>query len=224
VRQFGGNAFAAELFPAPVPSSAAGDKDDYGMRENNFAIEGVDLNEMEAGQVGGIVADPNGAVIPGANVTVVNTQTGARSSTTSDAEGRWVVSGLQSGPVIVTVEAPGFKSAQQDLQLSALQPARLGTKMEVGAVTETVTVTSAMSAEVTGRQINDLPQRKAQTQSQLQMAPLNAPSQNVLNLQRRVAGILPVRVDVPRAGRSYRFVRPLVLEEETRITFQYKSK
>jgi len=53
---------------------------------------------------------------------------------------------------------------------------------------------------------------------------LNAPSQNVFNLQRRVAGILPVRVDVPRSGKSYRFVRPLVLDEETKITFQYKSK
>jgi hypothetical protein len=51
-----------------------------------------------------------------------------------------------------------------------------------------------------------------------------APSQNVFNLQRRVAGILPVRIEVPRSGRSYRFVRPLVLDEETRITFQYKSK
>ena len=28
---------------------------------------------------------------------------------------------------------------------------------------------------------------------------------------------------VPRAGKSYRFARPLVLEEETKITFQYKS-
>lgn len=55
-------------------------------------------------------------------------------------------------------------------------------------------------------------------------AQMNAPSQNVFNLQRRVAGILPVKVDVPRAGKSYRFARPLVLEEETRITFQYKSK
>jgi hypothetical protein len=52
----------------------------------------------------------------------------------------------------------------------------------------------------------------------------NAPSQNVFNLQRRVAGILPVRMEVPRGGRSYRFVRPLVLDEETKITFQYKSK
>lgn len=55
-------------------------------------------------------------------------------------------------------------------------------------------------------------------------ATVNAPSQNVLNLQRRVAGVLPVRVDVPRAGKSYRFVRPLVLEEETKISFQYKTR
>ena len=55
-------------------------------------------------------------------------------------------------------------------------------------------------------------------------AQLTAPSQNVTNLQRRVAGILPVRVDVPRAGKPYKFVRPRVLEEETRISFQYKPR
>jgi hypothetical protein len=52
----------------------------------------------------------------------------------------------------------------------------------------------------------------------------SAPSGNVLNLQQRVAGVLPVRVDVPRAGTSYRFVRPLVLDEETKLTFTYKTK
>jgi hypothetical protein len=46
----------------------------------------------------------------------------------------------------------------------------------------------------------------------------------VVNLQRRAAGVLPIRVDVPRAGNSYRFVRPLVLDEETKMTFKYKSK
>jgi hypothetical protein len=52
----------------------------------------------------------------------------------------------------------------------------------------------------------------------------NAASSNVLDLQRRVSGVLPVRVDVPRAGSSYSFVRPLVLDEETKITFTYKTK
>jgi len=230
VKQFGGNAFAAELFPASVQTSGAGDKDDYGSRENNFTIDGVDLDDMEAGQVGGVIADANGAFVPGANVTVVNTQTGARSSTTSDAEGRWAVSGLPSGPVRVTVDAPGFKSTQQDLQLAALQPARMGTTMEAGAATEVVTVTAG--AEINSRQIADLSQLRPGIQSQRnsapingrQMTPQNAPSQNALNLQRRVAGILPVRVDVPRAGKSYRFVRPLVMDEETKITFQYRAR
>jgi hypothetical protein len=57
-----------------------------------------------------------------------------------------------------------------------------------------------------------------------QQAAENVASQNVFNLQQRVAGVLPVRFDVPRAGKSYRFVRPLVLDEETRVTFSYKTK
>ena len=47
---------------------------------------------------------------------------------------------------------------------------------------------------------------------------------NVTNLQQRISGVLPVRVDVPRAGNSSNFVRPLVLDEETKVTFTYKSK
>jgi len=52
----------------------------------------------------------------------------------------------------------------------------------------------------------------------------NGASSNVLNLQKRVAGVLPVRVDVPRAGNSYRFARALVLDEETKVTFNYRTK
>lgn len=93
-----------------------------------------------------------------------------------------------------------------------------GTTLLVGGVTETVTVTTNLySLEPGNRQVQEL---KHKTQA----AQLNVPSQNVFNLQRRVAGILPVRVDVPRSGKSYRFVRPLVLDEETKVTFQYKSK
>jgi hypothetical protein len=51
----------------------------------------------------------------------------------------------------------------------------------------------------------------------------NNASANVLDLQKRVAGVLPVRIDVPRAGNSYRFERALVLDEETKVTFSYKS-
>jgi len=51
-----------------------------------------------------------------------------------------------------------------------------------------------------------------------------APSANVVNLQRRISGVLPVRIDVPRAGVSYRFARPLVLDDETEVRFTYQTR
>lgn len=51
-----------------------------------------------------------------------------------------------------------------------------------------------------------------------------APSQNVVNLQRRAAGVLPVRVDVPRAGTSHQFVKPLVVDQAPSVTFRYKRR
>ena len=50
------------------------------------------------------------------------------------------------------------------------------------------------------------------------------PSQNVINLQRRAAGVLPVRVDVPRAGTSHQFVKPLVVDQETVVSLRYKRR
>jgi hypothetical protein len=94
----------------------------------------------------------------------------------------------------------------------------MGTTLEVGAVAQSVTITggvSTLSGEFTRRAEEA---RKKQTEGLFML------SQNAVNLQRRVAGILPVPVEVPRSGKSYRFVRPLVMDEETRITFQYKSR
>src|SRR2546421_620129 len=219
VKQFGGNALAAELFPAAAANNFVADGfDDFSEKDSlAWSDNGVDMDKMEAGQVGGIVVDPNGAVVAGARVTVTNKQTGSSQSTTSDAEGHWVVSNVQAGATTVRIDSSGFKAAQQELPLNG-RAVHLGTTLEVAAATEMVTVTSGLAnAEREGRRLEDQA-RKAQ------QAQLNAPSANVFNLQRRVAGILPVRVDVPRGGKSYRFVRPLVMDEETKISFQYKAK
>ncbi|HEX3247872.1 MAG TPA: hypothetical protein VHS05_00485, partial [Pyrinomonadaceae bacterium] len=130
-----------------------------------------------------------------------------------------VVSGLEPGPVRVNISSPGFAASAQDFELSGSKPARMGTTLEVGTVQASVTVTAINNADlsVENRRIEELAKKT-------QAAQLNNFSQNVFSLQRRVAGLLPVAVDVPRSGKSYRFVRPLVLEEETRITFQYKSR
>ena len=50
------------------------------------------------------------------------------------------------------------------------------------------------------------------------------PSVNVIDLQRKTAGVLPVRVDVPRAGTSHRFVKPLVVDQAATVSFSYKRR
>lgn len=219
VKQFGGNALAAELFPFAAQNLIVDGSDDFNQKDSAAWTEtGAEFDKMEAGQIGGIVVDSMGAVIPNATVTVVNKQTGASQTTTSDGEGHWLVSGVQSGPVTVTVFSQGFAQAQQELALNGSRPARLGTTLQAASASETVTVTS-------GGVDNERENRRLEEQARkAQQAQLNAPSQNVFNLQRRVAGILPVHVDVPRSGKSYRFARPLVMDEETKVTFQYKSK
>ena len=82
-------------------------------------------------------------------------------------------------------------------------------RLEVGAKTEEIEV-----------QAND---GIIQDRKQLE-ARQYAPSSNVANLQRRVSGVLPVGVDVPRTGTSHRFMRPLVLDEETTLSFSYKTR
>jgi hypothetical protein len=218
VKQFGGNAFSAEVFPTAAAQNFLIDGVDNTDYEANM-WSGIDLSTLQPGQVGGIVVDPNGAIVVGAEVVAVNTQTGATLTAKSDGEGHWMIGGLPQGATSVTIAAPGFKKTQQNFQLHSSQPVRMGTTLEIGGVTESVTVVAADASklEVQSRQVQELALMNRGAQ-------MNAPSQNVTNLQKRVAGILPVRIDVPKSGKSYRFVRPLVLEEETRITFQYKSK
>ena len=214
VKQFGGNAISAELIPASVANNILDSDDD--LSDVARAWSQTDLSTLEPGQIGGVIVDVNGAVIPGAEITVTNTQTGTGLTTRSDDEGHWKIAGVPPGAVKVTISVPGFKRMQYDLDLQASKPVRLGTKLDVAAVNETVNIT-ADGADIDSRRVEEMVKKN-------QMAQLNTASQNVFNLQRRVAGILPVAIEVPRSGKSYRFVRPLVMEEETRITFQYKSK
>src|SRR6185312_4794665 len=98
------------------------------------------------------------------------------------------------------------------------RPRRLDFVLTVEGRAETVIVTS----EVPDRdRRNEAAQRGAEPKSL--DAVQQSPSQNVINLQRRVAGVLPVRIDVPRTGTLHRFVRPLVMDEETTVTFRYKA-
>ena len=90
--------------------------------------------------ISGSVEDQNGAVIPGASITITNTSTGATYSAMTDSEGEFSRDGFVSGNYTVSVFANGFKRTV----VQNTQPGReLRVKLEVGGVSETVTVTGA---------------------------------------------------------------------------------
>jgi hypothetical protein len=149
-------------------------------------------------------------------VSVTQLDTGIVRSATTDYSGRWIVGNMPSGRVRVTATMQGFRPTVRDVVYNANYPTSVSFALQIGSVSESVEI-RGKDQEKESRQIErDLKKNEAQVS--------NSASTNVLNLQRRVSGVLPVQVDVPRAGSSYSFVRPLVLDEETKITFTYKTK
>ena len=106
-----------------------------------FALGATAFAQLETGQITGRVTDPNGAVVPGAAVSVKSVETGAERAANSDAEGAYTVTNLQPGLYDVTVEAPNFARSTQRVQITVGARASLDTQLSVTAITgETVDV------------------------------------------------------------------------------------
>ncbi len=95
----------------------------------------------------GHIADPTGALIPGATVTITNALGVAVKSTTSDASGSYSVTGLAPGGYIVQATVEGFAPfTSTTLQLAAGQTKRVEVSMAIEANEQSVTVTDEEGA------------------------------------------------------------------------------
>jgi len=94
----------------------------------------------------GTVTDTSGAVVPGANVIVVNIETSFRSATLTSPEGNYYVPYLNPGTYQITVEKDGFRRYVRDgVVLRTAETPRVDITMEVGSATEAVTVSGTVS-------------------------------------------------------------------------------
>jgi hypothetical protein len=123
---------------------------------------------QQAGSIAGTVFDQQGAVVPGATVTVTDNATGASYNGKTTAEGSFTVPGLPFGTYSVTIVAPGFSKWQtRSVTVITAQEASVKATLEIGASTETVSVEAAqavvdttsseLTTHVDRRQIVDLP-------------------------------------------------------------------
>jgi outer membrane receptor protein involved in Fe transport len=124
--------------------------------------------QVNTASLTGIVTDPQGAGVPNATVTVKNKATRVEITANTNDSGYYTFASLPVGAYSLQVEQQGFKKAvQENFNLEVGQKARIDLALEVGAVTETVSVTtdaSTLSTQeaspggvVENRMISDLP-------------------------------------------------------------------
>jgi len=88
----------------------------------------------------GIVEDASAAGIGSAKIDLVNLATQVSATTTSDSAGNYRFLSLAPGPYTITAEAQGFKRAEKTVTLQTNQTLDLPITLEVGQLSETVTV------------------------------------------------------------------------------------
>ena len=97
--------------------------------------------QLSTAQLAGKVTDTSGAVLPGATVTMTQTETGAIRSVVTDAEGAYLVSNLSPGPYRLEVSLQGFRTyAQTGIVLQVAATPTINVSMALGDLQETVTV------------------------------------------------------------------------------------
>jgi len=129
---------------------------------------GVAFGQSYTASIRGAVTDATQASVMGAQVVATETQRNIQQTTTTDAAGRYVLTNLPPGKYVLTVEARGFKKyTREALDLQVNQDVAINVALEVGAVSDSVTVTaeapllesstSSVGKVVENREIVNLP-------------------------------------------------------------------
>jgi hypothetical protein len=108
-----------------------------------FSLAVAGLLAQSAGTSGtiyGTVADPTGAIIPAAKVSLENPVSGLNRQTTTDSTGRFQFTNVPLNPYHLMIAAPGFGSFAQDVDVSSFVPVTVAVKLKPGGTVTEVTV------------------------------------------------------------------------------------
>jgi hypothetical protein len=126
------------------------------------------FGQVDEGAINGTVQDASGAVVPGAHVTLLNTDQGLSLETNTNDSGGYTFSPVRIGHYTVTVTAPGFsKTTQTNLTVAVGQNMQVNVQLKTGEASTTVEVNTAppqletdessVGQVVTERTVNSLP-------------------------------------------------------------------
>ncbi|HEY6251761.1 MAG TPA: carboxypeptidase regulatory-like domain-containing protein [Candidatus Angelobacter sp.] len=130
-------------------------------------VSGLVLGQTDSGRVRGTVSDAQGGLIPGATVTLTNTENGRAQTATANSEGGYNFDVVPRGHYKIQTEQKGFKNATAEFTLEVSQVKEVNLQLQVGESSEVVDVSaevplidtesSGTGEVVQGRQITELP-------------------------------------------------------------------
>ncbi len=132
------------------------------------ALAGGAFAQINTASLTGVVLDGSNAAAAGAKVTAVNLATNVSQSVTTDGAGNYIFVSLPIGAYNISVELSGFKKAtKENMRLEVAQKARVDFTLQIGQVTESVTIQSSAvllttqeattGAVVENKLVSDLP-------------------------------------------------------------------
>ena len=150
--------------------------------------------QTDTARLTGTVSDANGAVVSGATVTVTNLGTGKSVEVQTGGEGTYSIPALPPGSYKVDVKQAGFKTVSQQITLQTQQVGALDVRLEVGQVTENLTVNSDLPlVESASSNISDVVEG-----AQITKLPLNG--RNFTQLATLVPGVTRGKADGQATG------------------------
>jgi hypothetical protein len=153
------------------------------------------VKAQTTGSVTGTITDPNGAIVPGARVTLISQMTRAEQSAVTNDAGGFNFAALQPGTYMVTVVASGFKRTEvPNVVVELSKPTQLTIPLTIGLQGETVTVTSAQDV------VNTSSPTLTNVINTRQVVDLPLPTRNPLDLASLQAGIAVVGSDTRGAS------------------------
>jgi hypothetical protein len=122
------------------------------------SFAGVLRAQTQLATVFGTVTDPSGAVIPGAQITLVNQSTGLKRDTVTDMAGEYHLAGLPTGNYSLRIEKTGFESqTREGVELTSGAELMINSKLAIGDLSQQTTVTAnAAAIDTTTSTINGL--------------------------------------------------------------------
>jgi hypothetical protein len=107
-----------------------------------LVVAPAEAQNRNAGEIRGTITDVSGAVIPGAKIAIQNTLTGVTTNLVSDSHGVYDAASLVPGTYSVTFTMHGFKTLVKSNIVLHVEAITVDARLEVGAVTQQVNVTT----------------------------------------------------------------------------------